>query len=1070
MYFKLINLQPIVRNSSLMKEHTNDYTQVFESELGKLNQNQKLAVDSIEGPVMVIAGPGTGKTQILALRIGNIIINSGIEAKNILCLTYTEAGATAMRKRLADFFGGIAYDVSIYTFHGFCNKIIKDNPNSFELYGEHDLVSSLELNQIIHEILQGLSPSDSLYNYHGNYTELNKNLITFFHDIKSESWDPKEIIEAIEFDIYNLKLDPDYYYKRKSGIYNKGDFKESAFKEQVDKFERTKSALKLYELFQNAMIKNNRYDYDDLIQWVIKKFTNDDSFLGKYQELYQYILIDEFQDTNGSQNELVSLLVSYWDQPNIFVVGDDDQAIYRFQGANVRNMIDFKNKYNPEIILLKENYRSSQAILDLSGCSIRNNKERLINELKGLDKDLIAAGTYSKLVSKPEYITYSDVKTEIYETVNYIDQLIKNHKVPAKEIAILFRKNIDAIPYAKLLQAKQIPIFASKEINVLDDPLLLQILNILKYFEQDINDPLGSDLLLYQILHSIFIPISTIDIGIMALHLRNKKTNSTLSNDKVILNDSLIMLMNNCEALTDAGVLQVLEIYGLAQKILVLGKERSLLTTQMFLEKILYDFNILQFILNHANRDQYLQILNTFFEFIKNESVKNPKITLEQLLTMIRQMQDNNIGLPLMLFSGGRHGVHLGTLHSAKGLEFDYVFMVSNTERNWNTTNRQNFKLPSKYVKSDSGSDEDARRLFYVGTTRARKVLKLSYSLQDGNKNESIPSRYMGEIQHIPEMERLKIDGTNDTISYTLFEEMSYVKKEFVKIDQLRFDTFFENFQLTTTSMDKYLKCPLAFYYEKVLRVPSGRSPHMGFGNAIHHTLQFYLDDQFYKQEFQEEKLISIFNSKMAIYKSHFTEKQFETYTHEGIRSLSGFLKKYLPEWKSVLKMDMEYKIKNLYRGVPIAGQIDRIDEISNGYRVIDYKTGKADNISEKTRGRSEKLPLGSDYFRQMIFYRLLLDSQIQYSGKVVSGLFHFVNQDKKGEYQTREIQVTQEDKLWLGDMIVDVYSKIKNQVFEPGCGSSECIWCTYVNSGSLPIDQSNAEEEAINDELMLND
>ena len=107
-----------------MKEHTNDYTQVFESELGKLNQNQKLAVDSIEGPVMVIAGPGTGKTQILALRIGNIIINSGIEAKNILCLTYTEAGATAMRKRLADFFGGIAYDVSIYTFHGFCNKII----------------------------------------------------------------------------------------------------------------------------------------------------------------------------------------------------------------------------------------------------------------------------------------------------------------------------------------------------------------------------------------------------------------------------------------------------------------------------------------------------------------------------------------------------------------------------------------------------------------------------------------------------------------------------------------------------------------------------------------------------------------------------------------------------------------------------------------------------------------------------------------------------------------------------------------------------------------------------------
>src|ERR1051325_4690674 len=364
----------------------------FTEEYERLNEQQRLAVDTIEGPVMVIAGPGTGKTQILASRIGKILLETDALPQNILCLTYTDAGVVAMRKRLLHFIGPDAYRVNIYTFHAFCNDVIQENLYLFEKT-TLDPISDLERIQLFKELIDSFPKNHILKRYRGDvYFEVN-NLDSLFSNMKREGWTPLFIEQKIDSYLADLPSRNEFIYKRKHKDFNAGDLKKDKLEEEKERMERLRAAIGEFDRFQQLMRKKNRYDFDDMINWVIKAFEENKNLLAHYQERFQYILVDEYQDTSGTQNRLVELLISYWDKPNVFVVGDDDQSIYRFQGANIENMLEFANTYKDALltVVLTSNYRSTQPILDISKTLINRNNERLVKKLKGLSKNLLSA-------------------------------------------------------------------------------------------------------------------------------------------------------------------------------------------------------------------------------------------------------------------------------------------------------------------------------------------------------------------------------------------------------------------------------------------------------------------------------------------------------------------------------------------------------------------------------------------------------------------------------------------------------------------------------------------------------
>lgn len=404
-----------------------EQAKAFEAVYEGLNEQQKLAVDNIEGPVMVIAGPGTGKTQILGARIGKILLETDTAPENILCLTYTDAGAIAMRKRLINFIGSSAYKVNISTFHSFCNDIIQDNLSLFDKTSL-DPISELEKIELLKKLIDGFDKNNPLKRYRGDIYYEMSNLSKLFSAMKKEGWTPDYLIEKVNEYIKEIPFRDEFVYKRKYKQFEAGDLKQGQVDAELEKMEKLKAAIACFNVYQQLMKDKNRYDFDDMINWVINALKENKNLLAQYQERFLYILVDEFQDTSGTQNELVQLLVNFWEQPNLFVVGDDDQSIFRFQGANVENMLHFQNQYAQDIltIVLENNYRSTQPILDASSIVINNNQERLVNKIKGLEKKLIASNP-ENLISpvEPNVISYHVPSDEMIDITEQIVAIIE---------------------------------------------------------------------------------------------------------------------------------------------------------------------------------------------------------------------------------------------------------------------------------------------------------------------------------------------------------------------------------------------------------------------------------------------------------------------------------------------------------------------------------------------------------------------------------------------------------------------------------------------------------------------
>ena len=426
--------------------------QKFEEEYNKLNEQQKQAVDKIYGPVMVVAGPGTGKTQILSVRIGKILLETDVLPSNILCLTYTDAGVLAMRKRLLTMIGPDAYTVQIHSFHSFCNMVIQQNMHLFHKK-ELQPINELEQVQCLIQLIDSFDNDNPLKRFKTDAYFEAAYLKDLFGTMKREGWTTPFLLQKI--DEYVENIIPETFY-------NKVKFKKGIVeltvegKKELEKMAKLKAAVQAFPLYQQILKEKQRYDFDDMINWVINVFETDADVLASYQEQYQFFLVDEYQDTSGAQNKLVELLISYWQEenPNLFVVGDDDQSIYRFQGANMENMMQLAKKYEKDLlrVVLTQNYRSVQPILDAAHSLIQNNVQRLVNEYKDLKKILTAANDKHKHLEIAPVIR--SVNNEFEENILVAEEIkrLVNEGVEPGRIAVIYKEHKTGDELQKFLQ------------------------------------------------------------------------------------------------------------------------------------------------------------------------------------------------------------------------------------------------------------------------------------------------------------------------------------------------------------------------------------------------------------------------------------------------------------------------------------------------------------------------------------------------------------------------------------------------------------------------------------------
>ncbi|HFC00873.1 MAG TPA: ATP-dependent helicase, partial [Phaeodactylibacter sp.] len=636
-----------------------NYNKAFTKELKKLNPAQKVAVEQIDGPVLVIAGPGTGKTHILTSRIGHILLQTDTQPHNILCLTFTDAGVHAMRERLLELIGPEAHRVHIFTFHSFCNKIIKER---MELFGRHDLepLSELERVEMIRKILDDLPQNHPLKLGKRDRYFYESQLYDLFQRMKSENWSVEYVHEKIDKYLTSLPARPDFIYKRKTKNAEKGDLKTAKIEEQKERMERLHAAASLYQKYNQSMFNARRYDFADMILWVLRAFEQNEALLRNYQEQYLYFLVDEYQDTNGSQNAILHQLIEYWDNPNIFIVGDDDQSIFEFQGARLKNLLDFYHDFQKDLtlVMLQDNYRSSQPILDSSKVLIDHNQHRAVAVLEGLKKKLKAKNKlFAKSKIIPKIIAYPNRAHEDADLVAQIEQLQKEG-FPLNEVAIIFAKHKQGRNIIDLLEKKEIPYNTRRSVNILEQPMIQNLRLLLEYLQQEYSKPFSGEHLLFKIMHFDFWEIPAQDLAKLSFYIAKQKK-------KPLWRD----VIGNSQKIYRLELESTASVSRFSKLLNQLIGDYSNMTLLTLVEKIINRSGLLRHILGQPDKEWQVQVLATFLDFVKNETDRNPRITLHRLLDILKNMDANRLSGGVNKNEGTDNGVNLMTAQSCKGLE-----------------------------------------------------------------------------------------------------------------------------------------------------------------------------------------------------------------------------------------------------------------------------------------------------------------------------------------------------------------------------------------------------------------
>ena len=655
-----------------------------------LNKEQLVAVKHLNGPMLVLAGAGSGKTKVLTNRIAYLIEN-GIDINNILAITFTNKAAKEMKERVVKLIGAQANSIQISTFHSLGLKIIKENYLRLGYKSNFVILDSDDTLTVIKKIMKELNLNPKFYNA--------KDIRNKISSAKNELLSPKEY-SKMEFD---------------------------------------RNIISVYEYYNNKLLINNSVDFDDLLALPIKLFKLNPDILKYYQEKYKYVLIDEYQDTNEAQYVFTKMLCN--NHKNIFVVGDNDQAIYAFRGANYKNILNFEKDYpDAKVVLLEENYRSTQNILDAANSVIRHNKMRK-------DKNLWCN---NDIGSKVKYIKTETDKDECEFVSSKIKKLHGNN-VNYEDIAILYRTNAQSRLIEEEMLKNGIPYRVVGSFYFYNRKEIKDLLCYLRLISNPADDV------------SLLRVINTPKRGI------GNKTIESLTENANSMGVSLFDAIESGKELSFKNL------------IFEIQKESESLTLTEIVDLILEKSGLREELINEKTLESEIRLenLEEFKSITKGYEEEYGIVSLSDFLNEISLVSD------VSEHQDSNNKVSLMTVHAVKGLEFDNVFIVGMEEGLFPHYNSIN--------EGTQAAIEEERRLCYVAITRAKKnlwMLNAKKRMLFGNTQLNMPSRFMEEIDNrYLEIENNKLSVINKVNSFlkgNMFrnDDVSYNIGDHVKHDE----------------------------------------------------------------------------------------------------------------------------------------------------------------------------------------------------------------------------------------------------------------------------------------------
>ncbi len=937
-------------------------TQKFKEEYKRLNQKQKEAVDTIEGPVMVIAGPGTGKTTILTLRIANILLKTDTPPSGILALTFTDAGAKAMRRKLQEIIGETALQVPIHTFHSFAASVIAEFQDHFPHLARSKQITEVETESLLRDILKQekfrkLRPL-------GEPDFYIPKIVGTVSDAKQEAWTPEMLRSFAREEIDRVKNDPDSISSRGA---TKGQLKGEALK-RIEKCERTLIFADAYEAYENRKKEERKIDFDDLIFELLQALRQDKLLLQILQEKFLYILLDEHQDTNDAQNLLVRTIADFFESPNLFVVGDEKQAIYRFQGASVANFLNFQQIWSQmKVISLTDNYRSHQYILDNAFGMIERNYEG--SEHQNLRVKLKSGG---KVKEKPlDLIIAKNIEVEENHLVEKLQTLIKDK--PDDSVAIIVRTNNEVGRIFALLEQTGIPATAERGANIFAHPVGLLYFALLEFLA----DPSNTESLGLTFAGGLW----HLEFAEQAQMIKWARADNLTE-----ITATIPDIPNLQKAIADSGTIEYL----------TLAAEVSGFTEVAVKSPLAMEI--------------WRGIIALAEDLIRAKNIESPRLLIQELLDYKKLAERKTIKLQAGQTDSQ---ITIMTAHGSKGLEFDYVFLPYATEESWIRKSRGSyFVLPKEKGEEDDVRDD--RRLFYVALTRARQHVMLSYSLADGLGKGLTPLRFLDELDsnliaqtQISEMRALlKSKNLADKKASQMMAEIEYAKQVLLEKG------------LSVTALNHFMDCPSDFYYKSILKIPEAPSPSSEKGNAMHEALANVWNNltpsPSPRSRRGEKEIRDIIETSV---KDYFKRSLLARFEREAILEelltnapiVAKALQEHFSQTGNISTESwVETPFKFIFDGkeieIMIHGKLDAMIEPNfakattgkheNKILVYDYKTREAMSVNAI---KGETQSSDGNYFRQLIFYKMLLEGNNKFKNKVIEPALVFVKPHSKG-------------------------------------------------------------------------
>ncbi len=1097
---------------------------IFITRYNKLNPEQKKAVDAIEGPVLVIAGPGSGKTEILSLRVANILEKTDTAPGSILCLTFTDSASLNMRERLAGLIGTAAYRVQIHTFHSFCTYVIARYPEYFFGSADFNPADDVTRLEIISTIFRTLSHENPLRSEHPDqgFVFLRPTLKSI-SDLKRAGMSPGEFRQVVLHNetILGLlnplvaRMLPERITKKEISTLQRlytamsqvpclplpllhiqclrdtttaalnvalstaeesgtstplSDWKKENITRDVsgnfvlkdtERAPKMRALADMYDAYQKEMYTEGYFDFDDMILEVIQAVEKNPILALELQESFQYILVDEFQDTNDAQMRLILALTGaevHEGRPNVMAVGDDDQSIYKFQGAEVANIISFKKNFrNPDVITLTTNYRSTPEILDISEKVINQGVRGLKSLLPEIEKTITAGNT--NLPTGRVY--FKSFETELHEydfIAKEIFRLIKEGQLP-EQIAVIARTHKglqNIVPYFKALG---IDVRYEKRHDVLRDELIREIITLIKFVSTIGRGNMDeADEYMPEILSFPFWKISRKLVWEISLTARTTVSHSWIATMQSHENSSV---RDIADFLIDVGIRsqslpleRVIDVLIGSEVLLVSdsednedneegereesrkeNKEEDKVTSTPVFHSPFRQYYFSQETFTER-KPEYISFLSSLKVFIGalREYRQGKVLSVGDCVSFVEVHEKNNMELlDQSPFVGGKHAVSFLTAHKAKGLEFDVVFILSANDEIWSGRGIPD-KLPfPKNITARPSADsiDDKIRLLYVALTRARHTLYVTHYERREDGRAVLPLEFLSPFSHQIEKSENIFDPHPIEVHVN-----SLVALPFTGDEESMLHSTLSEYCMSVTHLNNFLDVsragPHVFLEQNLLRFPQAKTPSNVYGTSMHSSLQYIYT--YFRRETTlppVDQVLTFFEKSLKSGRLHPTDHLVQV--ERGRQALALYIKTHADDIRSEDRIETDFKHQGVVldsetgmaciQPVHITGKIDKMRIEGSEIVVTDWKTGKP-KTSWEGKSLEEKIQLYS-YRRQLLFYAILIAGSKDFSDFGVSrGNLEFL-EPVNNTFLALSLEIESSEISRLKSLIIAVYCKI---------------------------------------------